>query len=261
MDAAEAAARWKEFLVVGDAEGGRRMLAPVLQGESPPSRELATCLYADGLFLFRLGDQEGSRARNEEALAVARAVGDAEAEALALVGLSRVAFREGRHDEVVRLATQARERATSAGAPGGSTALHLQAAGTRLLGDHDRAAELYGESLELARERGDERTVAMEQHNLGHVELHRGNVEQAERFFAERLRYAASSEDPYEHAMTALNEAALATARGEAETARARLAEAKRLLAEHDVLLDPDDAFEYDAVEAALLAPPRVTPS
>lgn len=248
MDVVEAAESWRSFLVSGDTEGGRQMLAGVLTTDGSPSRERAVCFYADGLFLFRLGENSASRERNEQALAIAREAGDAEAESLALVGLSRVAFREGRNDDVVRLAREARDRAADAGPEAAVAPLHMQAAGTRLLGDYDGAAALYRESLDLARSLENDRSVAMEQHNLGHVELHRGNVGDAERLFAARLAFAEASPDPYEHAMTALNAAALAAARGDDELARARFADARRLLAEHRIVLDPDDAFEFDAL-------------
>ncbi len=246
----ELASTWRRWLDSGESEAGHRALAEALAADVRQSRARAICLYADGLFLFRLGEPEASRERSREALGVAREVGDEEAESLALVGLSRVAFRDGDHDEVVALATRARELAVRAGSGADAAALHMQAAGTRLLGDYDRAAELYRESMELARQRGDERGVAMEQHNLGHVELHRGNVDQAERLFAARLDFARGSADPYEHAMTALDEAALAAARRDDGRARSRIAEAGRLLDDNRIVLDPDDASEFNALAA-----------
>jgi tetratricopeptide (TPR) repeat protein len=248
MDTAEAAANWRSFLVSGNNEAGRKMLEPVLAAEEPASGERAICFYADGVFLFRLGENAASRERCEQALAIAREAGDAESESLALVGLSRAAFREGQHDEVVRLARDARKRAASVGREAEAAPLHMQAAGTRLLGALDDAAELYRESLELARSLGNERGIAMEEHNLGHVELRRGNIEEAERLFAARRGYADTSADPYEQAMTALNEAALAAARREVGIARERFAETRRLLEEKRIALDPDDAFEFDAL-------------
>lgn len=247
MDAAEAAASWRSFLVSGDNEAGRAMLEPVLAADAPPSRERAICFYADGLFLFRLGENAASREQSERALAIAREVGDAEAESLALVGLSRTAFRDGRHDEVVRLAESARGRAASFGREAEAGPL-MQAAGTRLLGDQDGAARLYRESLELMGSLGNERGIAMEQHNLGHVELHRGNIEEAERLFEARLSFADASPDPYEHAMTALNAAALAAARRDFAAAREQFAEARRLIEGNGIVLDPDDAFEFDGL-------------
>jgi tetratricopeptide (TPR) repeat protein len=246
----ELASTWRRWLVSGESRAGHEVLTQALAADARPSRERAICLYADGLFLFRLGEQEASRERNEEALAVAREVGDLEAESLSLVGLSRVAFRDDRHDEVVELARRARELAARVGPEAEVAPLHMQAAGTRLLADYDRAAELYGESMKLERRLGNERGVAMEQHNLAHVELHRGNVDEAARLFSARLEYARAAADPYEHAMTALNEAAVAAAGGNDEQARDRFAEAKRLLDENAIVLDPDDTFEFDSLAA-----------
>lgn len=95
--AAELAAKvWRLWLMSGDLAAGRRLLAAALDvGDGKPSRARALALYGDGVLAFRAGAQTESRHRNEAALEVARAVGDKEAEALALVGLSRVAFRDG----------------------------------------------------------------------------------------------------------------------------------------------------------------------
>jgi tetratricopeptide (TPR) repeat protein len=238
------AAKWRLWQVSGDVAGGRRLLADVLDTVEPkasPARALA--LYADGLLAFRQGAQDESRTRNEAALEVARAVGDREAEALALVGLSRIAFRDGDYDRVRSLASEARELTSDLEPAAGAAPLHLLAAGTRLAGDHDEAVRLYTESLELNRRLGDRRVVAMELHNLGHVELHRGNVDAAERYFAEadELRNRA---DPYERAMEALNQAAVSWRRGDADRAGELLDDVGATLAEAGITLDPDDAFE-----------------
>jgi tetratricopeptide (TPR) repeat protein len=224
--------------------GGRTFLAGVLDRDAAPSHWRALVLYADGLLAFRQGDMAASLARNEEALAMARTLGDAEAESYALVGLSRVALRAGEHAQVVRLAQQARalvDDPAAAAAP-----LHLHAAGTRLLGDYDGAKALYEESLELARTSGDSRMETMELHNLGHVELHRGDVAAAERLFAEWRTRVESSADPYDAAMRSLNDAALAIAHGDRERAHALLDEAEGRLAAAGIVLDPDDAAELE---------------
>src|SRR5439155_41249 len=88
-----AAGVWRLWLLSGDVAGGRQMLAAALDLDHPkPSRARALALYADGLLAFRQGAQADSLARNDEALTEARALGDTQAEALALVGLSRVAL-------------------------------------------------------------------------------------------------------------------------------------------------------------------------
>jgi ATP/maltotriose-dependent transcriptional regulator MalT len=172
-------------------------------------------------------------------------LGDDEAEAYALVGLSRVALRDGDYAEVVGLAERARalvrdDRDASV-AP-----LHMQAAGTRLLGRYDEARALYEESLVLNRSRGDARMTAMELHNLMHVELHRGDVAAAERRFEEWRSMVGASADPYDGAMWSLNNAAFAVVRGDPKRAtESELRdEAEERLAAAGIVLDPDDASE-----------------
>jgi uncharacterized protein with ATP-grasp and redox domains len=87
--------------------------------------------------------------------------------------------------------------------------------------------------------------VGMELHNIGHIELHRGNVDAAERCFAECAE-VRDQEDPYEAAMTHLNQAALAVAHGERERAAELLRRTQSTLDGAGIVLDPDDAFEVE---------------
>jgi len=239
----EAWGGWRDYLTKGDVAGGRAFLAEVLDRDAPPSHFRALVLYADGLLAFRQGEMESSRSRSEAALEMARELDDAEAEAYALVGLSRVALRDGDFAEVVRFAETARGLARDD--PEASVApLHMQAAGTRLLGRYDEARALYEESLALNRSRGDARMTATELHNLIHVELHRGDAAAAERRFDEWRSIVGASGDPYDGAMWSLNNAAFAFTRGEPRRARELLDEAEGRLAAAGIVLDPDDAFE-----------------
>jgi non-specific serine/threonine protein kinase len=245
--AAELAANvWRLWHLSGELAEGRELLAAALDVPEPmPSRARALALYADGALAFRAGAMSESLERNEAALAAARAVGDREAEALALVGLSRVAFREGDYARVRSLAAEARELTRDLDPAAAAAPLHMLAAGTRLAGDYDEAVELYTEGMELARRLGDNRTIGMELHNIGHIELHRGNVDAAERCFAE-LTAVRNQNDPYEAAMTHLNRAALAFTRGDREEAAGRLGDMQLTLDEAGIVLDPDDAFEVE---------------
>lgn len=111
------AGAWRIWFSRGEVEEGRAALATALEapGAGDASTARTRALYADGVFAFRQGDQEGSRTRNEEALAVAQAVSDPRGECDALTGLARVSLRDGDYDRVVELAEQARERARAAG--------------------------------------------------------------------------------------------------------------------------------------------------
>jgi tetratricopeptide (TPR) repeat protein len=158
------------------------------------------------------------------------------------------------YPRVRSLATQARELARGLDPATGVAPLHMLAAGTRLAGDYDEAAELYAESLELNRRLGDRRMVGVELHNLGHLELHRGNRDVAERCFAE-VAGLRERDDPYEAAMGHLNQAALAVARGDRQGAAELLGHMQATLEGAGIVLDPDDAFEVGWLRGQLSPP------
>ena len=238
---------WRIWFSRAELEEGSAVAAAALAAGDAASAPIwrARVLYADGLFAFRAGDQHRSLARNEEALRVARDCGDTRGECDALTGLARVALRDGRYDDVVTLASAARDRARGEGdREAEASPLHLQAAGIRLLGDYEAARRLYLESLDLNAALGDSSWVAMEQHNLGWVELHLGDVREAERRFAECDAHAGR--DAYGEAWSDLNSAATALVRGDAAEARRRFAAGNEALRKLGAALDPDDQSELD---------------
>lgn len=243
---------WRLWVLARDPLEGRAFLAAVLDGrEEEPSRAKALALYGDGLLAIMVGAHEDSRARGEACLEAARAVQDPEALALAHLGLSRVAFLDSEYDHARSLATQAREFARTLEPALGQAPLHMHAQGTRLTGNYDQAAALFEESLALNRRLGDLGMVGVELHNLGHVEIHRGNIDAAERYFAESEELTAS-DDAYGAAMTHLNRAVVALARGEDDRARALLGVSESLLMETDLYQAPDDRFELDWLRGQL---------
>jgi tetratricopeptide (TPR) repeat protein len=244
---------WRLWVLARDPLEGRALLAAVLDGRKvEPSRAKALALYGDALLAFMVGAQEDSRARSEASLEVARAVEDPEALALAHLGVSRVAFLDGEYDHARSLATHAREFARTLDPAMGQAPLHMEAQGTRLAGDYDRAAALFEESLALNRHLGDLGMVGVELHNLGHVEIHRGNIDAAERYFAECEELGAS-DDAYGAAMTHLNRAVVAFARGEDDRARELLGDAESLLGGIDFYPAPDDRFELEGLRERLV--------
>jgi tetratricopeptide (TPR) repeat protein len=247
LDAATelAANTWRLWMVSRDIDGGRWFLATVLAaGNAKASRERALALYGDGLFGFWQGKHEHARERNEAALAAANASGDDEALALAHLGMSRVAVDDGDHERARTHAEQARKHARDLGAAMGQAPLHLHAQAVRQAGDYDEAAALFEQSLELNRRIGDEGMVGVELHNLGHVEIHRGNVDAAERYFAKCAEQ--ETDDPYGAALTQFNEAAVAYLRNDSDRARSLFDEAQALLEESGIKLATDDRAEVD---------------
>jgi len=247
---------WRAWLTYDELDEGSSLAAAALNaaGADAVVPWKARALYADGLYAFRAGEADRSRSRNAEALKVARETADLRGECDALTGLARVALRMGDYEEVVRLARQARERAQSFGDRAAEASpLHLEAAGVRLQRDYATARELYLSSLSLNTELGNANVVAIEQHNLGWVELHLGNLAAAEARFRERDSLASA--DAYGAAWSNLNWAGLAAARGDWEDARRRLAVGKQELEKLSTVLDPDDQFELDWLAAQVPSP------
>jgi tetratricopeptide (TPR) repeat protein len=244
---------WRIWFFRAELDEGSAVVAAALaiaRGSAIPIWE-ARALYADGLFAFRSGDQQRSRASNEKALLIARQTGDVRGECDALTGLARVALRDGRYKDVVALALEGRDRAIAGGdLEAGASPLHLQAAGTRLQRDYLAARELYLESLRLNTELGNTSWVSMELHNLGWVELHLGNVEEAKARFHERE--AAAAINAHDGAWTELNWAAIASAEGDVAEARRRFEIGTRALTELAVVLDPDDLAEVEWLKEQL---------
>ncbi len=247
---------WRIWLMRGGLDEGRGIAAAALAAPAGNGTTVwrARALYADGVLAFRAGDTEGSRHRNDEALQVAREIGDARGESDALTGLARLALREGRYDEVVALARRGRERAKTTGdREAEASPLHLEAAGVRLQGDYAAARVLYLESLELNELLGNAGWVAMELDCLGWVELHLGNVAEAAQRF--RDRDATLGDEPYAVGWSDLRWAAVAAAQGDMDGANRRYAEAARTLIRMTNELDPDDQAELDWLSEQLGIP------
>lgn len=241
----QAAEHWREWFNRGEFDEGAARIRKALDAPQTdaPGVDRVRVLYGAHLFAFRRG--EPSRQYAQEALDLARELGDVRGESDGLTGLARAALREGEYEQVARYAAEGLRKAREAGdvAAEGSP-LHLQAAGVRLSGHYDQARELYLESLALADRLGDEQRKQTEFHNLGWVELHRGDLEAAARMFAERD--ARSGIDAYGDAWQHLNSAALAVARGDRDEAAKLFESGTQKLADLGVALDPDDQSELD---------------
>ncbi len=239
-----AANAWRTWVLAQDDRGGRAFLDLVLdaKGSAQTSRARALALYGASLFAFRLGDLVVSRARSEEALAVAHKVGDREAEGLALLAKSRIDLSDGRYEDARKHALASRATLADLEPAYGQAPLHMLAQATRFVGTLNEAAALFEESLALNRRLGDDGMVLVELHNLGHVELRRGNVDRAERCFAESG--ANATDDPYDQAMRLFNRASVAFARSEDAKVMSLLAEMHAVLRRGNVTLAADDQQE-----------------
>jgi tetratricopeptide (TPR) repeat protein len=243
---------WRLWVVARDMDGGRAFLAAVLdKGEKKPSRARSLALYGDALLAFRQGKIEESRERSQAALDIALAVNDREALTLAHLALSRVAFEEGDYAKSLTFAVKAREFARNLDPAMGQAPLFLHASATRMTGDYDQAAALFEQSLDLNRKIEDPGMVRAELQNLGMVEIHRGNVDTAERYFAESERLGQAN-DPYSVAMAHLYRSAMEFVRGNRDGSRTQLQRAQSILKEAEMEAGSDDQFEIDWLQTQL---------
>src|SRR5438093_9901463 len=122
---------------------------------------------------------------------------------------------------------------------------------TRMTGDYDHAAALFEQSLDLNRKINDQGMVRAELQNLGLVEIHRGNVDAAERYFAESEKLE-SAKDPYRAAMAKLFQAMVKFAHSDHARSRMLLHRAESILKDAKMNAGPDDQFEIEWLRGKL---------
>lgn len=243
---------WRLWIVARDLDGGRAFLSAVLdRDEKKPSRARSLALYGDAILAFKQGKIGESRQRSQAALDAALAVNDREALTLAHLAMSRVAFEDGDYAKSLTLALKSREFARNLDPAMGQAPLFLHAQATRMTGDYDQAAALFEQSLDLNRKINDQGMVRAELQNLGLVEIHRGNVDATERYFAESERLGQAN-DPYSIAMTHLYRSAIEFVRGNRDESSIQLQRAQSTLKEAGMDAGRDDQFEIDWLQTQL---------
>jgi tetratricopeptide (TPR) repeat protein len=161
-------------------------------------------------------------------------------QARALGGLARVALRAGDTQRTRELALEALELSEDEAAQWSPR--HLLAAVVRADGDYDRAEELYGETLALARRLELRLQEAAELLNLGYVALHRGDTELAVERFGQSLEIGAELDDDYLLPYCLLGAGSSALARGDHGEAARLLAAAKATFDRAGAAIDPRSA-------------------
>jgi tetratricopeptide (TPR) repeat protein len=201
-------------------------------------------MVEEGFLAFR----QGRNADAQELFERARGSGDRRVEAQALGGLARVALRAGDAQRARELALEALELAENEAAQWSPR--HLLAAAARADGDYERAAELYGETLALARRHELRLQEAAELLNLGYVALHLGNKELAIERWGQSLEIGAELGDEYLLPYCVLGAASSALVGGDRAEAARLLAAVTAAFVRTGSAIDPGSAEEYEAVLA-----------
>lgn len=172
----------------GRAFADQVLALPGAQADAP---ERVKSLYYGGVFAFRQGDQADARTLTEEGLALARRIGDRPGEAMALAGLARIGLRDEAHEDVERFANASMTIAHDIqDGFGVLRARHMLAYSHSMRENDDRAAALFAENLQHAKEIGATSAVVTETGNLAAVELRRGDLARAKELTQEYVQLA-----------------------------------------------------------------------
>jgi predicted ATPase len=201
-------------------EGAETLLTHLARpdAQAPTALRGRALVAAADLVKDYLTDFAAAVAQAEEALAIARAVGDDVLAVKALSLVARIRSRQGDYVGCVALVDEALPIAR------GLDDLRLAA---RLLNVQGCALDGLGEdgngpleeSAELYRRAGDRRGVALAVNNLGLTAMNTGNLEAARRLFGEAVGVMRELGDQQGLAVGALNAGYVAAQEGDAETA------------------------------------------
>ena len=175
------------------AEG--RAFLERMQAVKGPYREMV--LKGLGTIAFRQGDTETADRVFAERLQITESGGDGARIADACADLSRVALRRGDFGAVRKFAERGYAAARGLDPRAIRMPLHMRAAAARMEGKLDEARELYLESRELNERLGNDQNVIGEDHNLGHVALHSGDRDEAERRFRSAREWIFNHDNAY----------------------------------------------------------------
>ena len=183
-------ALWRFWHLRGHLAEGRRWAekALVMPGSSARPAERGKALTALGGVAYWQEDIPATRAAYEEALAIAREIGDRRAEAEGLYNLAYPSAYEGDMAAALARLNEAQAMFEEVGLTRGlADCLWLQAIVARLEGHTDSARALVEESLRLHRDVGDRFGVTDALHVLGRIAMVQGDLDRARESFLEAL--------------------------------------------------------------------------
>jgi non-specific serine/threonine protein kinase len=241
-----AASLWRFWWMRGHMTEGREMLERACQVDGP---KLGFALMGLGTIAFRQGDLEAAARVFERRLDLVKSSGNPDAIAEAYGDMARIALRRGDFAAVRNLAELGYAAAANTSEAAVRVPLHLRAAAARMEGRFDEARALYLESRNLNERLGNFAMVAAEDHNLVYVELHSGDVAEAERRFNSSSEWIFAHDNAYLRPYALLDAGVLAMHDGSLDRAARLVAAAQRIFEDTDSIPDPDDAVELrDAV-------------
>jgi tetratricopeptide (TPR) repeat protein len=209
---------------------GRRWLAAALAAADEVSPAvLGKGHYAAGFAALGQGDYPEAKPAFELALELARQADDVKLEAMALQQIGWLVMTGGKYEEAHgerarELAGRALELARSIGDKlVQSGSLNILAELSAEEGDEATANELYEQSLTLRRELGDKRLIANSVLTLGRAELTRGDYEKATAHLQEGFALSREIGDTWSMSLALTNLGRVALRQGEDNAEAAKL--------------------------------------
>ena len=244
---------WRLWVLDHKEEDGRLFLAALLDKKNfTETRYCALTLYGDGLLAYRLGDIAASHNSNNEALVIAEKTNDTEAQGLALLGLSRTEFSESNFSQSYRYATKSLELLKQLGPSYMQGVINFAGQSALALGNLNEAESFFRQSLELNRQLGDETMFTVDLHNLGHVEVRLGKIDEAEKHFIECEKLSPDQDDPYGQSLNLFNRATISHARNDIPNARLLINQSREIIDKNKVRLAIEDETALNKLEKLL---------
>jgi hypothetical protein len=231
-----------------------RWLAAAFAQSGPDDADRASGLTTFAFFLRETGETLRARAVAEEALGVARRIGDPARESLACVQLAaQLGSEEGR-----QLAGEAIALARRLGDPWTLSFVLLGGGeAAREAGDNERALALELEAVELARASGDRHMTAINLYNCSVMQLQQGDAVAAERGLRETVVHLRALGDPWALAYALIGLGGVAAYQGDAAGAATILGAADVRFSAMGVVVNATERAEmerYVARARALLS-------
>jgi len=224
-------------------------------GDVPPGIRTKV-LNAAGDLAFAQGDYEAGKGYHRQALALSQESGDVVGRAWSLIFL---ASNMGAFPDEVEAGIRLCQDGLSLfreldDIPGITRALNVLGELSRIVGDYDRAQDVYEECLALCRQVGDKQRAGVMLSNLSYVAMHQDDYQRAEALIREALTITVELNTKYFTGLCIAMLAGPVGANGQPERAARLLGASEGILLSLDASLQPADQIEIDCYLADIRA-------
>jgi tetratricopeptide (TPR) repeat protein len=245
---------WNFFAVRGQLSEGRNLFEGAIERSADAAPEIRALARGNGaVFPYRMGDTEHAKKLWEEALGLFRELGDLDEIGKCIGSLGNVAISEGDLERAVDLYEEAAVLSRQAG---NNLRLGVILANLGMLAamrkDYETSAQYATEASTIQRGIGDKDGLAVTLHNLGRARLTLGQADDARAALAESLRLALRLGYREVIAYCLGGMAELALLVHEGERAAELLGAAENLFGEIGVAVDPEESETQERLRRQL---------